>query len=126
MKVRVAPIDKQRFIRRVDRITDLLLHHPPPVIIANEFQLALWAYYGNRRRACMAIISQFVWSWWNESLSHFRMSICDRMKWTIVYPETGERHGKKCSGSPNCANCNCIPDSVPRWFKVLTFWKPLL
>ena len=61
------------------------------------------------------------------------MWVCDRVGWTKLYhmPETDTmraftmRHGRKCSGSPNCDNMNCIGDSVPRWFKWLTRWgKP--
>ena len=62
-----------------------------------------------------------------------KIQFCDWMGWTRVYdyPETksmiahSERHGRKCSGSPNCSNMNCINDSIPKWFKVLTRWDSL-
>jgi hypothetical protein len=58
------------------------------------------------------------------------MWICDRMGWTRLYwisdtyeiPGHHERHGRKCSGSPNCNNPFCISEGVPRWFRRLTFW----
>jgi hypothetical protein len=70
----------------------------------------------------------------SDTLSYRWLRVCiwisDRAGWTKLYhiPTTDEllehwqRHGRKCSGSPNCDNWNCISDSLPKWFKRLTVW----
>ena len=88
---------------------------------------ALKAYYGSAPRALWALFRQEIYLWRHSVNGRFCIWFSDRMGWTKLYhfPESPgwrehwRRHGKKCSGSPNCQNDNCIEDSQPRWFRWL-------
>jgi hypothetical protein len=127
------PIHKERWERRVDRIRG---HGPNSFMwrvapaIAFELRLLLESYYGGPWRMVWALFrltfSNIIHTW----TGRLRIWVCDRMGWTKIYfvPETDymrahwRRHGRKCSGSPNCDNINCIQDSVPGWYRWLTRW----
>ena len=102
-------------------------------IIVSEFEQAVEAYYGGYWATARHALWKAVYMTWGDLSSTLRIRICDRMGWTKLYyySETEkmighwQRHGRKCSGSPNCNNMSCIQDSVPRWFKWLTRWEDL-
>lgn len=128
------PVMKESFERQLGRIRSHCKSESPMMKIAPiarmEMIIALSYYHGGRGRLALALLRE----WFVLARSHYccaiTMFVCDRMGWTKVYhyPETdsmiahSQRHGRKCSGSPNCSNANCIDDSVPRWFKILSRW----
>jgi len=118
------------FDRRMERIAGLVkTKHCPSLILECEMRLALYTYHGGRMRAGWRILKAALQEEWLERKSRLACWITDRVGWSKIYdiPETvdyiahKERHGRKCSGSPNCSNMNCIPDSCPRWFRWLMF-----
>lgn len=102
-----------------------------PPIIASEFELALHAYYGSRWQMVRALARKALVLWWDGKVGGCLMWISDTVGWTKVYhvPETKDyvdhyrRHGRKCSGSPNCQNMDCINDSLPKWFRRILEWR---
>jgi hypothetical protein len=116
------------FDRRMERIAGLVkTKHCPSLILECEMRLALYVYHGGRIRAALKVLRSAVQDTYLERKSLLAMWIADRMGWTKIYdiPETKDfiahqqRHGRKCSGSPNCNNHRCIPESCPRWFRWL-------
>lgn len=135
MKRRKFPIHPERFSKHADRIIErcrekgsIMFRIPP--MAALECEILLHYYYGSKWRMVWhlfrAALHQSIHSGYNRCL----IKICDWMGWTKVYhiPETPEfrahyqRHGRKCSGSPNCNNMRCIDESIPKWFRWLTRW----
>lgn len=130
------PIEASKYNLRMKRIEAHFKSNSPmmkiPPIAVSEMKMAISAFYGGRWRA--------LYWWTREELFLLRCDItariiigfCDLMGWTKLYDLPGStkempvkmRHGRKCFGSPNCENMNCIEDSLPRWFKQLTksFW----
>lgn len=100
-----------------------------PGIVMFQVETLQTHYYGSYAKAGLALLRKAFYLWWNDKLTHCFLWISDSMGWTKVYdiPETPEyvahqqRHGRKCSGSPNCQNDQCIDDSLPKWFRWL--WR---
>ena len=128
------PARPEQFKMRTDRMINdckrgALLFKIPP-ICAFECKMLLESYYGGAWRMLWVIFKESVYLAFRGYLVRLRIRFCDWMGWTKIYdvPETATmraykmRHGRKCSGSPNCNNHRCIDDSVPMWFKRLTFW----
>lgn len=98
-----------------------------PPIAASEMRWALKAYYGGPVKMSLAVISESFHMWRMDINGRFCMWFCDKMGWTKLYemPETAthhkywQRHGRNCSGSPNCNNMNCIDEGMPSWFRWL-------
>lgn len=96
-----------------------------PFGLAMECQLVLQAYYGGRLAAAWFFIKSAFHIWKDTRISRALMWFSDLMGWTKVYdiPETPDyaahqqRHGRFCSGSPNCNNDRCIEQSCPNWFR---------
>jgi hypothetical protein len=94
-------------------------------IAVSQLRLVLEAYYGGPRRMVVALLKQALWVWWDGLVSRALLWISDGMGWTKVYevPETKDyvahqrRHGRQCSGSPNCRNLNCVLDGMPGWYR---------
>jgi hypothetical protein len=136
-KAKKYPKFPEHFSRRVERIRqhvkdDTAMFGIAPLVVS-EFEQAIEAYYGGYWGAARNALRKAIYITWGNWTSRIRIGICDRMGWTKLYyyNETDtmlghwQRHGRKCSGSPNCNNMNCINDSVPRWFKWLTRWEEL-
>jgi hypothetical protein len=135
MKTKTYPINPDQFKRRADRLRNLARRsdndYPfriPPILSA-ECWLVVEAYYGGKWAAVRAMIwAALRLSCWSF-FGHVRIRTCDMMGWTKLYDMTAQgfqmRHGRCCSGSPNCNNHLCIEESVPGWFKWLTRWEEL-
>lgn len=128
------PVHAGLFLRRLGRMrehakSDSVMWRIPPVVML-EVRCLQNAYWGGPWRVVWALFKENLWL----SAQSFRLglglTIADWLGWTKLYwnPETSEitghyrRHGRKCSGSPNCHNENCIDESVPRWFRRLFGW----
>lgn len=104
-----------------------------PAMASFQLRYTLEAYYGGRWRMIRALIWEGIYLGWHSFNTTWKLWITDRMGWTKLYDLPGStkkmpmrmRHGRKCSGSPNCNNMNCIEDSLPRWFKWLTRWDKI-
>jgi len=98
-----------------------------------QAKLLLSAYYGSQTKAAIAMLRESFMLWRHSKYLRSLLWICDTIGWTKVYwyPETRDmighhqRHGRKCSGSPNCANNHCISDGIPKWFRVITRWDKI-
>ncbi len=124
----------EQFAHRLARIREHCLKRSPMLRIApiavSECEQVLEAYYGGTWGAARAALWKAIYLGWGNVSSRTRMWICDRMGWTKIYwvPPTAEmrgyhhRHGRNCSGSPNCNNMDCIRESIPKWFRWLTRW----
>ena len=130
----MTPKRPQQFKMRVDRIIDHAKKDSPmmriPAIARSECLMVVQAYHGGEWRTVWALFRQAWYLTWHGWLGTLKIKVCDWVGWTKLYdiPETEsyrahtERHGRKCSGSPNCNNMHCIEDSVPKWFRWLTRW----
>lgn len=96
-----------------------------------ELELLQQAYYGSQLKAGRHLLWAGIKDLIFSKACKLRIKVCDWMGWTKVYHyhETelmrahSQRHGRKCSGSPNCQNDRCIDDSVPKWYKKITGWR---
>lgn len=121
------PVDPKRYNHWKDRLRDDSPIHQIPAIFTNEVWWCLRAYYGGSIRALLSLARQDFYLWRGYKWNGFTIWLCDRFGWTKIYhyPETEEmmeheeRHGRKCSGSPNCSDVTCIDRSIPKWFKKL-------
>jgi hypothetical protein len=127
------PVRPEMYEHWVKRITDPKAHtlRELKFLFVMEMWCCLKAYYGNAPRALWAVARHDFYLWrhgiWNSCL----IWLTDWMGWTKLYhfpacpgwKEHWMRHGRKCSGSPNCQNMHCIEDSLPRWFKWITRWE---
>lgn len=99
-------------------------------MIMLECKMLMESYYGGRWRFAWRLLYEAAYITFHDIIACVRIKICDWMGWTKLYyyPQTDEmlghwqRHGRKCSGSPNCANMNCIEEGVPKWFRWITRW----
>jgi len=134
---RKFPRQPERFENRLERMwahakSDSVMWRIPPVVML-EVRCLERAYFGGQWRTVWELFKEAlhdtIESWGNR----LRIKICDWMGWTKLYyfAETAsmlghwQRHGFKCSGSPNCFNDQCITDSVPKWFRWITRWRTL-
>lgn len=116
-------------IRKDARANDLMFRIDGMLMFSLEWMQE--CYYGGRWATVWALFRKAIYYSWHERVGGLRIWICDRAGWTKIYevPETAthyghrQRHGRKCSGSPNCNNMNCIEESVPRWFRWITRWE---
>lgn len=133
---RELPADRERFERWRDnwilsRRESVRTMNKIPAILVHNCWHAIELYYGGPLRAIWAMAANefHLWAW--GKFHSFTLWICDSVGWTKIYhyPETDgmwshdERHGWKCSGSPNCGDTDCISRSIPAWFKRLTRWE---
>ena len=128
------PVLKKQYEMRLARISDHIRSNSPmmriPPIAASECQMLLEAYHGGRWKTIFALTGMAIFLLRHDLNARFVIWLCDLAGWTKVYdiPETEkmrahkQRHGRKCSGSPNCQNVNCIDDSIPAWFKFISRW----
>src|SRR6266404_2356191 len=128
------PARPEQFKSRLIRISEHAKSNSPmlhiPAIAAFECKMVLNAYYGGQLRTSLALFREWFYLWRHDIFNSAVIWICDRVGWTRLYdvPETETmkpyrmRHGRNCSGSPNCQNMNCIDDSIPKWFRWLTGW----
>lgn len=132
------PINRAQFENRRERLIKHARENPPMMwriepMLVFEIKLLLEAYYGGKWREVWALAREAANYDSNALITSARIKICDWAGWTKLYyyPETEtmvghwQRHGRKCSGSPNCNNHHCIDDSIPGWFKWLTRWPSL-
>lgn len=104
-----------------------------PAIVNSECRMVTHAYYGGRWWALWYMFKEACYLGTHGAYHSFLLWICDTAGWSKVYdiPQTKDfiahqqRHGKKCSGSPNCNNMNCIDESIPRWFRTITGWDKI-
>ena len=93
-----------------------------PALLALESKLNLQAYYGSLWRAGWVMIREHF-----RTLDRYWGAVywfCDFVGWTKLREfEPGSphavRHGGKCDYL-NCADMECIPKSIPKWFQKLT------
>ncbi len=139
MKTNQRPTNPESFAMRSNRLRNLARRSDTeypfriPPILTSECWLIVEAYYGGKwpavRAMAWAATRLSVWSFFN----HLRIRTCDMMGWTKLYDMPAApnmksyqmRHGRRCSGSPNCNNHLCIEESVPGWFKWITRWEEL-
>jgi hypothetical protein len=129
------PAQPELYQLRLERIINHAKLESPmvriPPIAVSEFSMVISAYYGGRGKAARYLLFEAMRLWCSDKRWSFLIWLTDRFGWTKVYHipatpeyrEHSERHGRKCSGSPNCSNMNCIDDSIPSWFKWLVRWK---
>lgn len=128
------PIQRQKFNDRIARISEHCRSNSPmmkiPAIAVMEMKLALHAYYGGPWKMLYWLFREQFFLWRNDMYGAVIIAICDFMGWTKLYNLPGStperpmmmRHGRKCSGSPNCNDMDCIERSLPRWFFFITKW----
>ena len=125
----------EQFKTRAERIISHCRMEPPtmmqiPAIAAAECQMLLESYHGGKWRVIRYLFREWLYLRSNSVLWNARLWISDAVGWTKIYdvPETADciahqqRHGRKCSGSPNCDDLHCIDRSIPKWFRRLTRW----
>lgn len=131
---RKHPVQREKFDRWRERLrchaaeNSVLFRIDP--MLAFEVEALLHAYYGGEWRMIFALIRKHSVLSYHSLIGRVTFWFCDFIGWTKVYfyPETRlmrahhQRHGRKCSGSPNCSNMNCIDDSIPSWFKKICRW----
>ncbi len=134
MKPLKYPVNAQAYerwrLRIIDQSETAQSMHNIPALMAMECWCLVKAYYGSTSRALWTLgknaLHLWAWGWYGSIL----IKISDRAGWTKMYHynETeemfahDERHGRLCSGSPNCADMDCISRSIPKWFKRITRW----
>lgn len=127
------PIHKDQFLSKRDKMCkgkyEMVYRCCP-----SAFVLDCWAvcryYYGGSVRAAFRLLYLSFYLWANSLWHGFLLWVTDRMGWTKLYdhPESTPdnpfriRHGRYCSGSPNCNNWECIAQGIPKWFRWLTRW----
>lgn len=127
------PANKKAYTYRINRLTENardngFLWRIPPITVM-ECRMVVYAYYGSRRRALWVMAREDFWLWRRQVVGRSIMWFCDFVGWTKVYdvPETPlmrahkQRHGRHCSGSPNCNNMNCVDEGCPKWFRKMFF-----
>jgi hypothetical protein len=135
----MTPRQPERFAVRIARIvehakSDSAMFRIPPIATL-ECRMVVEAYYGGRWRTVRALAREAAWFTWNDVVGATILWVCDTVGWTIIHhiPETAdyrahtERHGRRCSGSPNCNDVRCIKRSLPKWFRAATcfYWSDL-
>lgn len=118
-----------KVVKSLDRHADV--YKLVPYLLLATLWRGCRAYYGGSIRALWKLGAEDLKSWWRmRVVISTWIWISDLVGWTKVYHyhETEEmlahqeRHGYKCSGSPNCNDPDCISRSLPPWFKKLTGW----
>lgn len=119
----------RRLVKSLDQYRDV--HQLVPYLLVSTFWRGCKAYYGGAIRALWKLGTEELGSWWRlQVVITIWIWISDTAGWTKVYHYQAtdemiahsERHGRKCSGSPNCDDPDCISRSLPGWFKKLTGW----
>jgi hypothetical protein len=116
----------------IDPEANLVARTIPAMFVWGSW-LAISCYHGGCWKALFFIARHEIHSAIVLRWHTFLIWICDRAGWSKIYeyPETEtmlahlQRHGRKCSGSPNCSDMDCIGRSIPRWFKVITRWDKI-
>ncbi|MDE2096149.1 MAG: hypothetical protein KGL39_02815 [Patescibacteria group bacterium] len=119
----------EELIERVSSPSTRIMFKIPPIAVL-QYEMLLEAYHGGPVRAGLAFIRKGVAEAVRDARWSILLKITDSVGWTKLHhmPETEthheywHRHGRKCHGSPNCNDFNCIEKSLPRWFKWLTRW----
>ncbi len=125
------PEKMERQLRRIGqhfKSNSAMMRIPP--IAALECQMVLHGYYGGSWRMIWALIGKQLVLDYHALKTRAVMALSDGMGWTKLhhYPESADfvahaqRHGRQCSGSPNCADNECIDRALPRWLKWITRW----
>lgn len=120
------PRNPKMFTYRTNRMKSdagrVMLGIPP--LAASECEMVLWSYYGSKWKMVRALFWKTLCNCFSGAWLHFLFWFSDVMGWTKLHhiPETKDfrehvqRHGGKCSGSPNCAQ-ECIDRDQPKWFR---------
>ena len=131
------PVNHKLFTPRANRLMarateNRQLFQIPP-LLKSECQMIVESYYGSKWAMVWALFKETLWLLCWSAWGHLRIRFCDFMGWTKLYdvPATSRmhgyqmRHGRRCSGSPNCNNHRCIEESVPGWYRWITRWEEL-
>lgn len=133
-KRRNLPRNPEQMAIRLERIKEHARADSPmlkiPPIAASECLLVVHAYYGGPWHAIWNLIRMQLFLGYHGVRGSLIWRFCDLVGWTKVVHHPGNanalehwrRHGKQCSGSPNCHDMDCSDRSIPRWFKKLVGW----
>ena len=127
------PARPEQFARRTDEMVMACKDGMMPRIpgwFAFHCKILLVSYYGGWFRTGLSFMRDGLRLWASGKWTALLLLITDGVGWTKLYevPETAthiahwQRHGRFCSGSPNCNNMDCINEGVPRWFRKVTCW----
>lgn len=128
------PRQPARFKARVKMLVDhaktpVMFSIPP--IVAGECELVAVAYHGGRLRTAVHLVREALCFGWRDLKWKLVLRTTDAVGWTKMYhfPETASvyehwmRHGRQCSGSPNCQDHDCVKRGVPAWFRFAVNWE---
>lgn len=119
---------------RLDRIKDNIKSDTAMMkiapIAASECLLVVHAYYGGPWHTIWSLTRKQLFLDYHGVKGSLIWGFCDLVGWTKVVHHPGNdlaidhwrRHGKQCSGSPNCHDLDCVERSIPNWFKKLVGW----
>lgn len=129
---RRLPRNPEQMEIRLERIRDHCKQDSPMMkiapIAASECLLVVHAYYGGPWRTICHLIRMQAFLGYHGLRASLIWNFCDFVGWTkVVHNPENEftiehwrRHGKQCSGSPNCQDHDCCTRSIPKWYKRLT------